>query len=747
MTIFGMTADSETASLSPLVTALLAHSPDLLAVISSAGEFSYVSPASRHLVGVESCDLIGQKPAAIAHPSDVELFDHNLAFPGAAPVTLRLRHVDKLYRTFEVVFTDLRAVPNINGVLLSARDISGRIRAEQELKRRREIDRVVRRISTRFAMSAVDATPSLLFKSLTEITNLIGATRASILVSDPDSGHLLERVGPTCLSVVPFTRPVPITQNLLEGISSKLAMAEVVTTYAFDTDRRLIDAVELPDLEPIQGLVYIPLRAGEELLGIMLVTSADPAWRCPADTQGVLRTVGEICAGALARQRAEETLAAHALRDPLTGLPNRRFLMERLEQAITKTSRSTSSVGLLFIDCDDFKDVNDTLGHEEGDELLLQLARRLESVCRVGEVATRFGGDEFVVMVESSEPESAVIALGERIVATLREPYNCGGQTVRITVSVGAVVQNNDEAVVASDLLRRADTAMYRAKNSGRNCLAIFTLDMEERARKRFELVSDLRQAVRNPEQFKVWYQPLFRVSNSALVGFEALVRWNHPRHGLLFPDAFIDVAEESGLIKELGVHVLERSLQDFDDWRKRQTFVDIDVNASIAVNLCVHQLLSSSFLNDLKALLRSSSVPPNQITLEITESVFANRDAVLPPLVKLRDLGVKIAVDDFGTGYSSLAYLRDLPVDLLKIDRTFVNRLGSNARDEAVVGTLITLANQLSLTTVAEGVETQTQFDSLRRLGCDHAQGYLLGRPMPMDRLLPLDELSVVNA
>jgi diguanylate cyclase (GGDEF)-like protein/PAS domain S-box-containing protein len=717
---------------------LLGHSSDLVAVYDHESGLSYVSPATWRLLGWRPEECIARQIVEFVHPADLSLLA-SLPGPGepSASLVVRVRHKDKDYRTFEAVVTDLASDPAVRGLLINARDITERINAEQELERTRSNEQFVRAISTGFATSTVEATDALLNEAVSDLREFIGATRAAILATNWRDSSMDERFGAAAVGapVLP-ERATPLYLSQLVTAAPGMEFGEVIEEYGTAPERRLTEAVEIDADEPIAGLVCVPLLASEKILGFLILTTTSLSWRCPDDAVGLLRTVGEICAGALARQRAGELLTDQSLHDPLTGMPNRRLFVERLDQALVRCQRSNDSVGLLFIDGDDFKDVNDTLGHDEGDELLVALGRRLQSLCLSGETVARFGGDEYVVLIEAPDAGAVIAELGERILGAVREPYEFAGRTVRITVSVGATVHDGVAGPMdASTMLRRADTAMYRAKSAGRNRVVMFTPEMEERARERFELVAELRQVTRAPEQFKVWFQPIYRITDLELSGFEALVRWQHPTRGLLQPSSFIDLAEESGEIKRIGLHVLEQSLSDLAQLEK---FASISANtATIAVNLSVRQLAARSGIADIRSILRAAGTAPHRVTFEVTESIFANREQVLPPLIELRDLGVKIAIDDFGTGYSSLAYLRDLPVDLLKIDRSFVNRIGSNERDEAVLGTLVSLAEQLTLGTVAEGVETPEQLAALTRLGCTHAQGYLLARPAPLGQIV----------
>ena len=436
----------------------------------------------------------------------------------------------------------------------------------------------------------------------------------------------------------------------------------------------------------------------------------------------------------LAVQRAAEMSRENerqALHDPLTGLPNRALLADRIAQAIARGLRMEGRVTVLFLDVDLFKVVNDSLGHAAGDRILVELSRRLRQIVRPGDTLARFGGDEFVIVCEDV-PEDEVSALVDRAMNALADPFDYEGRAVTISASIGIAVAG--DATDADTLVRDADAAMYRAKSAGRNQAVVFDQGMHEEAAARLEAESGLRRALDQGE-LRVYYQPVIDMDTQLTVGFEALVRWRHPQLGLLSPDQFIAVAEETGLIVPLGAWVLKRALAETAHWRATLPGAE---DLWIAVNLSARQLRATHLLPMLADALASVGLPPSAVRLEITESVVMDEiGRTIDVLTAIRDLGISLAVDDFGTGYSSLSYLKRLPVSTIKIDRSFVEGLGdTDASAAALVDAIISMARALDLEVVAEGVETFGQMQILRQLGAGLGQGYVWSAPMDADEV-----------
>jgi diguanylate cyclase (GGDEF)-like protein/PAS domain S-box-containing protein len=433
------------------------------------------------------------------------------------------------------------------------------------------------------------------------------------------------------------------------------------------------------------------------------------------------------------RRVAERLLEHQALHDPLTGLPNRALFLDRLQHALARARRPGSSLAVFFCDVDDFKDVNDSLGHDAGDELLMALPPRLREGLRAGDTVARFGGDEFVILCEDLSSEGEAIRIAERIGEAFALPFELEGRPHHLSVSVGVVFASAGEAT-AAEMLRDADAAMYRAKGGGKGCFELFDAQMRASLVARLQTESDLRRALEQRE-LRLHWQPVMALGahaqEDAFVGAEALVRWQHPQRGLLTPAAFIAVAEDSGLIAPLGAWVLEQACRQALAWEGRR---------SASVNLSPRQLSHSDVPALLERALEETGVDPGLLELEITENVLMEQSAnALATLRRLKAMGVRLVLDDFGTGWSSLAYLKRFPLDGLKIDREFVAGLGSSAEDTAIVAAVLSMADALELMVIAEGVETDAQLAWLRARGCGFAQGYLLGRPAPPAQLAEL--------
>jgi diguanylate cyclase (GGDEF)-like protein/PAS domain S-box-containing protein len=424
------------------------------------------------------------------------------------------------------------------------------------------------------------------------------------------------------------------------------------------------------------------------------------------------------------RRAMEDALRHQAFHDGLTGLPNRALFDDRLAQALARDRRGESQVAVVLVDLDDFKAVNDSLGHAAGDDLLVECARRFDAIVRATDTAARLGGDEFAVLVEDHDAAGAAGDVARRLRAALDRPFAIEGRALHVAASVGVAVA--EAGVAPLDVVRNADIAMYQAKERGGDELVAFEPRMLHAARERLDLREDLRGALERGE-LAVHYQPVVGLGDGETVAVEALMRWSHPVHGDVSPVRFIPVAEETGMIVALGAWVLERACGDLPVLQAGAPGVRIGVNVSAV------QLREPGFPEEVRAILRRTGVAPADVVLELTESVFAGDEHVAGALRALRALGVSLSVDDFGTGYSSLSYLRRLEVDSIKIDRSFVAGLGEEPRDAALVRSIIELGHALGLTMVAEGVEDADQETFLRDAGCDLAQGWLFGRPAPL--------------
>ncbi|MFN6486558.1 MULTISPECIES: EAL domain-containing protein [unclassified Nostoc] len=434
------------------------------------------------------------------------------------------------------------------------------------------------------------------------------------------------------------------------------------------------------------------------------------------------------------RKRAKSQLLHLAFHDLLTGLPNRALFMNRLKLAVNYSKRHSDYLfAVLFVDLDRFKLINDSLGHTFGDELLLTVAQRLQECLRSIDIAARLGGDEFIILLGGIKDVVEVIGVVERIQKELALPVILGGQEVSITASIGIALSTTG-CEQPEDFLRDADIAMYRAKTQGRACYEIFNTDMHLQAMTHLQLVNELRRAI-ELQEFRIYYQPIVSLSRGRIIGFEALVRWLHPKHGIVLPEYFMSTAQETGLIILIEQWVLHEACSQIQQWQEQLSSVSGDLDKlplSISVNVCSRRFSEENLLSQINKVLEDTRIDAASLTLEITESVIMeNNDKAIIRLKQLRNLGIKLAIDDFGTGYSSLGRLHDFPINQLKIDRSFVSRDIIDYENLDIVETIITLAHKLGVDVTAEGVETEEQLALLRKLNCEYGQGYFFSHPL----------------
>lgn len=434
------------------------------------------------------------------------------------------------------------------------------------------------------------------------------------------------------------------------------------------------------------------------------------------------------------RRRLEARLVHDAFHDPLTGLPNRALFRDRVEHALARLVRTGDGVAVLFLDLDDFKAVNDTLGHAAGDRALVAVSERLREATRSYDTVARLGGDEFAILLEELSDEAEALDVVSRILAALQVPLRIDGRDMIVAGSIG--VAHAVQSDGADILLRNADVAMYDAKESGKARHTVYIPAMYDAIVRRVALETDLRDASADPARagFALAYQPIVELSSGSVRGMEALIRWSHPTRGFTTPDHFIPLAEQTGIIVPLGRWVLRQACRQLEEWRIAWVAASLDPETlpTVSINISGRQLQEEGFADEVADALRLTRAPPQRITLEITETVIMqDTERTLATLQRLQGLGVRLAIDDFGTGYSSLSYLQKFPVDVLKIDRSFVEGVARGDSDAALARTIIALGQTLGLPTVAEGVEDTAQRDQLRLLGCQYGQGYLFAKPM----------------
>ncbi len=707
---------------------LVQHSYDVIAVCDPDGTVRYVTPSLEQMLGVRPADAIGRNGFELIHPDDHDDLLGSLArlLEGTSAqraVEFRARHADGTWRHVELVPTDLVHDPAVGGIVLNVRDITERKRSEEELRLLQTI------------MLSIDEAPDLgaaLEVTVQRVCEVTGWASGAAWTPLPD-GSALElrrswcREEPTLEAFCEQRQALQLTPGV--GLAGRVWASGEPTlwTHVADEDAGARDA-------GLAVAVAVPVLAERQVVAVLeLFNRAEPS--DDRRVLGVVATVAGQLGTVVERKRAQERLAHQALHDPLTELPNRALFLDRLAVALARLRRRPSTLAVLFADVDRFKNVNDSLGHDAGDRLLVALARRLREVLRPGDALARFGGDEFAVLCEDVA-EADVSPIADRILMSLGEPFAAGGREVFVSISVGiALADDADHRPEA--LLRDADAAMYLAKERGRARYEIFDEAMRDQSTERLLLENALRRAPERGE-LRAMFQPIVRLTDGKMVAAEALVRWVHPERGLLEPAQFVPLAEETGLIVPVGGWVLDEACRQAAGWPG-------DGQApAVSVNLSARQLNRADLVDAVDRALSKNGLDPDRLWLEITESVLMDdADTAVAALGRLRSLGVHLCVDDFGTGYSSLAYLRRFPVDALKVDRSFVAGLGANPEDSAIVEAVVSMAHSLRLSVVAEGVETDEQLARLRDLGCELAQGFYFAAPVPPTALVPLRAAS----
>jgi diguanylate cyclase (GGDEF)-like protein/PAS domain S-box-containing protein len=577
--------------------------------------------------------------------------------------------------------TDLRHDPEIEGLVVNARDITDRKGAEQLLARN----------EARFRSLVQNSSDVVAVVDDNAFFTYVSPSILGMLGYKPD-----ELVGTSALNLLPADDVSPALRALARILEQSFDQTSVET--------RVLDR--------------------DEIWHTVDITITD--LRQEPAVEGIVLNARDVTV----RKALESDLRMQAMHDALTGLGNRAMFTDRVTHALGRTDDYQHVVAVLFVDLDDFKMVNDSLGHEVGDALLVLVAERLGTCLRDVDTAARLGGDEFAVLLESAFNEGEVCGVAERILGSMRAPFSIDGRELAITASVGIAI-SPDRASSAEVLLRNADMAMYLAKDQGKDRSEVFEESMHASVFERLELRTDLAHGIDNGELL-LHYQPIVSLESQRVVGVEALVRWDHNDRGVLSPDTFVPLAEETGLIVPLGQWVLTEACEQLGSWRRGNPRCPI---RSISVNLSVRQLQHDGIVDDVAETLARTGLDPSDLVLEITESMLmTDTEATRANLTGLRDLGVSLAVDDFGTGYSSLGSIQYLPVDTIKIDKTFVSGLGQEGGDESVVRAILGLAQGLGVRTVAEGIEGAEQLEALRELDCNYGQGYYFSKPLTAD-------------
>jgi diguanylate cyclase (GGDEF)-like protein/PAS domain S-box-containing protein len=664
-------------------------------VITDANfKVKYVNPAMFDVFGYTVGEIESGAVRAQIHPDDRQqyrgMLENLLHQPGGMIFSChRTRHKDGRWIWIEARAYNLLRDAAIEGLVFSIEDVSARMEAERKLKEEHTLLRAV-----------LELNPSMIYAKDAQGRFTIG--NSSFLQR---RGYVSEEQlrGKTALEMVRMQQAQGL-QFDTEEYAGKM----------HSQDMRVIQTGVPLEEQEFQGL-----REGDA--GRWYRTSKFPLHDAGGAATGVLGITRDITES----KEYEIRLEHQALHDPLTGLPNRRYLVQKLADLMRRPDGRKARLAMLFCDIDFFKNVNNIHGHEVGDQCLMEITRRIRAELAPADFAARFGGDEFVVLTDATVAEAE--AKANAMLHALSRPLAVADALVKLHASIG-IAQLSSAHANPLDLVRDADAAMFQAKERGRNRVALFDASLQRRTTKRAQMDGALRFALERNELSLV-YQPKVSLRDGTLKGFEQLMRWNSPQYGEISPEEFIPIAESSGLVVPIGLWALEQACHQLCEWRQRH---EAARGLTVAVNVSMRQLLQTSFKADVATILKRSGIDPAGIELELTEtSAMANPQQSIDTLSQLKELGLRIALDDFGTGYSSLAYLQKLPIDVIKIDKTFVPALGSNHGDTAIVRLIMALAHTLSLETVAEGIESAAQREELTRLGCDLGQGYVFSTPL----------------
>jgi diguanylate cyclase (GGDEF)-like protein/PAS domain S-box-containing protein len=701
------------------------------------GRWRYVSPQIEDILGYTPEEWLADPTlwSRSLHPEDRERAisqETRRTIGNRNPPPLDYRMITRDGRTVwildeAVLEPDELGVPVWHGVLY---DITERKKAEQELRRSAAQQAAVARLG---GTALKDGAPdTLMGEAAAVLTEIAGVEGACVWEVGRDGRRLRLRAGLEDRLVGSERASAALDSHAGAALDSGLHV--IVDDWSKETRFSMPPALRVVG---IRSSLAVPIEGKERPFGVLDIHSTEPNRFTPQDVHFV-QASANVLADAIERHAADQALRHRVLHDSLTGLPNRLSFVDSLNDALRRSTASGSPVGILFLDLDNFKLINDSMGHHAGDELLRAVAPRLRSHLRPGDIVARFGGDEFGILVDRLADEDEALAIADRIAVAFAEPYAMHGVDHFVSASIGIAVARPSarEPVDAELLIRDADAAMYRAKERGRARCELFDAEMRAGALRRLEVERELRHALERNE-LELHYQPLIALRSGEITGLEALVRWRHPERGLLDPADFVSIAEDSGMIDSIGSWVQENACRQILEWHElrpdRRPF-------DVSVNLSARQVTNRELATSIAEILSSTGLDPVHLLLEITESVLVEESATARgTLEALSETGVGLVLDDFGTGYSSLAYLNRFPFDALKVDRSFVDALGVEQERTAIVEAIIGMARALSLDVIAEGVENEAQLSELRRLGCDYAQCHFFSWPLPVEKISAL--------
>ena len=704
------------------LSALVENLSDVVTIVDADGKMLYTSPAARSLFGFVEGDESWTDPIARIHPDDrdaaIERLGHQVAGDTQEPVQFRLLDAAGGWRRVEAIARDMTGDPDVGGIVITTRDVSARTRAETLVADQAKV----------LTLIARGAPLSSTLSTLCDVVERnVGNVLCGFLVVDQERQLLRLGAGPRIpKDLADACQDVPIGGSE-DAFGATAAQGKTAVILDVDSDLRAESLREVAGRCGVAGIWSTPIfdSLSQRVIGTVAMFFETP--REPtAPEREVLHMFSQTAAIAIERQTAEDLLAHRANHDSLTGLPNRVLFLEFLSMALARSERDNGNVAVLFLDLDRFKHINDGLGHDAGDEVLRELARRLHAVMRPTDVIARFGGDEFTVLCDGLDRDRLdehIADIARRLLDVVEQPLTIGEEDRRLSASVGIAVAA--PGCTAEDLLRDSDAAMYEAKLRGKARWEVFDDDMRSSATARLDLESRLERAIERDE-FRLFLQPMIELTTGRCVGAEALLRWQHPEKGLVTPDAFIGLAEETGLIIPIGEWALAEACRTVARWEQVGL---LSREFTMSVNLSARQVAQADLVERVRSVIQQSGPMASRLCLEITESVLMAESSV-EAMQALRDLGVRLSIDDFGTGYSSLGYLKRFPVDSVKVDRSFIDGLGTDGEDSAIVAAVVSLGHALGLSVVAEGVETSGQLQELLKLGCDRAQGYWFSGP-----------------